>query len=81
MVQKIIKVGNSLALILPAQFIKEVRWKKGTKIYVEYNSHYKMVHVTEKTKNYQPKLTPEFISWLNKFSKKYSGALKELAEY
>ncbi len=78
--QKIIKVGNSLAITLPASFVKEGNIKTGDEVIVEQNATYKTLYVKPVSKGYTPKLTPEFYEWLESISKKYEGVIKELAK-
>jgi len=79
MAQTIIQVGNSLAVTLPAQFVRKAGWKAGDKIQIEHDADKKMALITsvnDITKNH---LTPEFFEWLEKTSKKYKQAIAELA--
>lgn len=79
-IQKIIKVGNSLAVTLPADFVKEGKLKAGDELVVETASVYKTMTIYPKKKDFQAKLTPEFFEWLNNFTKKNYSLLKELAK-
>lgn len=79
--QKIIKVGNSLAITLPASFVKEGNIKAGAEVIVEQNAQYQTLYVKPATaKNTKSKLTPEFFDWLDQFTKKNHKLLKELAK-
>ncbi|MEK9179122.1 MAG: AbrB/MazE/SpoVT family DNA-binding domain-containing protein [Patescibacteria group bacterium] len=79
MLKKIIKVGNSLAVTLPAQFVKETNLKAGSELYIETNSENKTMLLRDKKAKYQVNLSPEFFSWLNEVSKDYADVIKELA--
>ena len=79
MKQKIIKVGNSLAVTLPCGFVHDVGYKAGDEVIVEQNTTYKMLLVKPKTASFQTHLTPEFFSWLEQIGKRYERAIKELA--
>ncbi|MBI4097062.1 MAG: hypothetical protein HY428_01470 [Candidatus Levybacteria bacterium] len=79
MEQKVIQVGNSLAVTLPSSFVKAKKIKAGKKVYIDASAAIGLVQVRtsgEKTSG----LTPEFFSWLEKFNKKYKNALTELAK-
>lgn len=78
--QKIIKVGNSLAITLPVSFVKEGNIKAGAEVIVEQNAAYKTLYVKPASAKYsKSKLTPEFYEWLDDISKKYKDVIKELA--
>jgi putative addiction module antidote len=77
--QKIIKVGNSLAVTLPAEFVKEANIQAGEEFVVECNPSHKTVYMTQPKAKHNPKLTPEFYDWLDEISTKYKDAIKELA--
>ncbi|GAB4218664.1 MAG: hypothetical protein Fur009_0600 [Candidatus Microgenomates bacterium] len=79
-IQKIIKVGNSLAVTLPADFVKEGKLKAGDELIVETAPVYKTMIIQPEQKNFKTKLTPEFFEWLNNFTKKNYDLLKELAK-
>lgn len=77
--QKIIKVGNSLAVTLPADFVKEGKLKAGDELVVETSPIYKTMMIQPAKKNKKVNLTPEFFEWLNSISKKYEDVIKKLA--
>lgn len=78
MEQKVIKVGNSLAVTLPRHFIKERRIKPGQMVFVEADADLDLMQI--KTKNGKVlSLTPEFKQWLDQVSTKYEKTIKELA--
>lgn len=78
MEQKVIQVGNSLAITLPTQFVKNRKLKAGQKVFVDANTDPEMIHVSIGKKPI-PSITPEFKQWLEAFNKKYKDALTELA--
>ena len=78
MQQTIIKVGNSLAVTLPSNFVKESNLKAGQKVFVEADSELDLIQIKTQTNN--KTLTPEFYDWLKKFNAKYKTALTELAK-
>lgn len=79
MEQKIIQVGNSLAVTLPTKFAKARKLKAGQKVYVEADPEIDTIYVKTKS-NGTPTLTPEFKQWLDKVSFKYENVIKELAK-
>jgi antitoxin component of MazEF toxin-antitoxin module len=78
--QKIIKVGNSLAITLPAYFVKEGKLKVGDELIVETAPAYQTAYIKPKKLAGKIHLTPEFFNWLNKFTKENYDLLKELAK-
>jgi len=78
MKQKIIKVGNSVAVTIPVNFVREAGYKVGDVVLVEHNAVYRTLMVKPKTMT-NPNLTPEFFDWLDKVGKKYEKTIKELA--
>jgi len=71
MTQKLIKIGNSLGTIVPAEIIKKFGLKKGDAVDVN-------VQPTGLSKK-GTTITPEFKKWLEKFNKEYGRSLQELA--
>lgn len=80
MTQKIIKVGNSLAVTLPSSFVHDVGYKAGDEVIIEHNSLYKTLLVKPPIDHQTSHITPEFKSWLGKFTKKNQILLKQLAK-
>lgn len=80
MIQKIIKVGNSLAVTISSKFIHDVGYKAGDYVYVEENTQHKMLLIKPKTMIHPSGLTPEFFSWLEEITTKYADVIKELAK-
>lgn len=70
MIQKIIRVGNSVAVTIPQSVIKEKRLKVGDEVQVDIEPAGKAKRTT---------LTPEFIRWVDKYIENNRPALKELA--
>jgi len=79
MIQNIIQVGNSLAITLPAQFVKKAGYKAGDKIIVEHDAERKMAVIMPRKMEGRSHLTPEFYEWLDRTSKRYEKAIIELA--
>lgn len=81
MVQKIIQVGNSLAITIPSGFVKEAGLQAGQAIRVDQDSDTQVLTVqpVKKVSAKEDRLTPEFLDWLKKFNARYKDALTELA--
>lgn len=77
--QKIIKVGNSLAVTLPASFVRDGNLKMGDELVVETAPVYQTMVIKSKKMAGRKHLTPEFFQWLDNVSKKYEDVIKELA--
>lgn len=77
-VQKVIKVGNSLGVTLPKEFVVATGIKAGQEIYTKFDNDSRMVWISTKEENITG-ITPEFKKWLDEFTQKHGEALKELA--
>lgn len=82
MEQTVIKVGNSLAITLPINFVKDKNLKAGQKILVRQDLEADSLVVAPSGTPLQKQsgITPEFLDWLKKFNIKYKTALTELAQ-
>lgn len=78
--QKIIKVGNSLAVTLPASFVRDGNLKMGDELVVETAPVYQTMVIKPKKRANKAKLSPEFFDWLDRFTKDNYDMLKELAK-
>lgn len=79
MLQKIIQVGNSLAVTIPSSFADQADWKVGEKVLVE-NSGLEVLMIRQEKNSLRSGVTPEFYNWLKKFNAKYKNVLKELSK-
>jgi len=79
MIQKIIRVGNSLAVTLPKNFIEEAKFSAGDEIRVEVNPGLRAVYMRSIDSDNGEGLTPEFKSWLDDICEKESDIIKALA--
>lgn len=79
MIQKIIKVGNSAAVTIPKEFLKNTHLHIGDEVAVEANAIINMLIVKSKTEENKTYLTPEFKKWLDDFIVSYKPILKKLA--
>ncbi len=77
--QKVIKVGNSLAVTLPKEFVKSSHIKAGQQVLVEADPQQDVIQIRTKEGS-EPSLTPEFKKWLDGISTKYESLIKELAK-
>jgi putative addiction module antidote len=80
MFQKILKVGNSLALTIPKSFIDKTGFKAGDEVFVQQEPRSKSIIITTKERAEKMKLSPDLFSWLNDVEEKYSDAIKQLAK-
>ena len=79
MIQKIIQVGNSLALTIPKSFIDKTGFKAGDELYDHQEPQSKSLIISTKEHADKLKLSPDLFTWLEKIEKKYSQAIQELA--
>ncbi len=79
MLQKIIQVGNSLAVTIPSSFVETVGWKAGKKVMVNTDVESETLKIQQPETTLKRGITPEFYNWLKKFNSKYKTALEELA--
>ncbi|MFS8159372.1 MAG: AbrB/MazE/SpoVT family DNA-binding domain-containing protein [Candidatus Roizmanbacteria bacterium] len=80
MLQKIIQVGNSLALTIPKAFIDKTGFSAGDKIYVHQEPSSKSLIITSVAQAKKLNFSPDLFVWLNSVEKKYSKAIKKLAQ-
>ncbi len=77
MLQKVIKVGNSVAITLPKDFLNNAKIKAGDSVHVDVDkSTYLMVVSTKE--NPLKGLTPDIVNWTAKFIGVNRQALDEL---
>lgn len=77
---KLVKVGNSDAIIIPKNLMEKHGWTTGQEVNLSSlpTMHGIIIH-SEGEDAAVSDLTPEFFSWLKNFNKKYKTALTELA--
>lgn len=78
--QKVIKVGNSLAITLPAPFVRDGNINAGDELYIEHNADHKTLYVRPEKGQVGDGLTPEFFEWLDEISEEYEDTIKALAK-
>lgn len=80
MLQKIIQVGNSLAVTIPSSFADQVGWKAGEKVFITEEIGSESLRIQQAKDIVKSGITPEFYNWLKKFNSKYKTVLEELAK-
>lgn len=80
MLQKIIQVGNSIAVTIPKSFATQKKWKVGQIIHVDTHPSTEELRIRKKNAS-SPSIpqTVEVKEWLKQFNKRYKVALTELA--
>lgn len=73
--QKVLKVGSSAAVTIPAKSLKELGLKPGDEVSVEINKKTRQVLISP-----AEKVDPEILAWTDSFIKKYRPALRALAK-
>lgn len=81
MEQTVIQIGNSAGVIIPKQLRLQANIKLGDLVILEQDQtgHSVIIHKKGGVAASHP-VTPEFLSWLDGFNKRYGKALKELAQ-
>lgn len=80
MSQKIVRVGNSAAVTIPKNFLREVNLHIGDEIDVQSDKDLRIVVIKPKDARVLTTITPEFKSWLDSFISDHYETLKALAE-
>lgn len=82
MEMRVVQIGNSIGVVIPKSLRRKIGLKPGDKVEVDEGSYNDEVIIrkNEKKTVKRSTITPEFMSWLESFNKRYSSALKELAQ-
>ena len=84
MVQKIIRVGNSLGITLPKDFVKQSGLSAGQTVVTNINNDTGTLQVQTKNgsedKLLRSKLSPQFVKRVDSFIKQHKPALDKLAK-
>ncbi|MBI2641280.1 AbrB/MazE/SpoVT family DNA-binding domain-containing protein [Candidatus Roizmanbacteria bacterium] len=80
MAQKIIKVGNSAAIIIPKTLLQEVGLNIGNSVVVEKDITNQAFTISKKGSISTSSITPRFLAIVDRVNKRYGPALKELAQ-
>ena len=75
MIQKVLKVGSSAAVIIPRKSLEELGLKIGDEVSVDIDRKKKTVLISQQVS----KIEKEIIDWTDKFINKYRPALEALA--
>lgn len=78
--RKLYKNGNSIAVTMPKEYLKDLNLRDGSEVIVEKNAISQTITIGKKGKRVDSSLTPEFYNWLKEFNAKYKNALTELAK-
>lgn len=83
MERAVIKIGNSAGIIIPKSLRKKLKIREGEKLLVEEISGRDSILIRKKTrKSFSAfSVSIEFFSWLEKLSKRYASAFRELAQH
>lgn len=79
MTQTIINIGNSQGIILPKEVLNKLNMKKGDSLTIQLEGEESIILSKKSYKKTAPKVSPELLSWLEAFNKRYKNALQELA--
>lgn len=74
--QKAIKVGSSVAVVIPKKSLKALGIKPGTALALDINESEQMLTVSHPA----PVANAELLDWTKRFTKRYKGALDALAQ-
>ncbi len=77
--QKIIKVGNSLAVTIPKDMLAQVHYKAGQLVVLESDNELGILLVKPRSLMKNKMANPEFKDWLDEFTEKNAKLLKKLA--
>ena len=81
LVQKLYKNGNSIAVTIPKDYLRELNLRDGSEVMVTHDEVKESITIYPKKKNQAySSLDPKFLKWLESFNKQYGPALKELAK-
>ncbi|MDO8565011.1 MAG: AbrB/MazE/SpoVT family DNA-binding domain-containing protein [bacterium] len=76
MTQKVIKVGDSLAVVIPKRSLKDLGIRPGDRVNVEVDKKLQKVSFSPVTKE----VDKELLNWTRKFIERYRPALEALAD-
>ena len=79
MKQKVIQIGNSLGVIIPREYIREVGLREGSQVYIEKDPNGKTLMVSQSEDVFTSSITPEFLKTLKNINKRYKNTFEELA--
>ena len=80
MEQTVIKIGNSVGVVIPQVLQKDSMLKPGDRVIIEKDTMSDSFIVSKKGNAKRSSITPEFLGWLKKFNQKHKDALAQLAK-
>lgn len=82
MQQTVLKIGNSVGIVIPQPLRRKIGLKPGDRVEVDEGVYHDEVVIRKNghQKVKRSSITPEFLEWLESFNKRYSSALRELAQ-
>lgn len=80
MTQKIIRVGNSAAVILNQQLLSQLELQTGDQVQLVANPDSKTITITTSKSSTPPPLTLEFKNWLDSFIQENQSTLAKLSQ-
>jgi antitoxin component of MazEF toxin-antitoxin module len=78
--KKILKVGDSAAVTLPARFLRETGWKPGQQVIVDSDARTETVVIHAPKAKRRSSIPIEFAAWVEEFIDEHEALLKELAK-
>lgn len=75
-IQKAIKVGSSVAVVIPKKSLKMLGIKPGVSLALDIDEKKRQITVSHPT----PVVDAELLDWTGRFIKRYKGALDALAK-
>ncbi|HEV2339222.1 MAG TPA: AbrB/MazE/SpoVT family DNA-binding domain-containing protein [Patescibacteria group bacterium] len=78
LIQKIYKNGNSLAITIPQQYLKELNLQEGSEIVVEKEND--TLRIAPKKKILAPDVDTKFMKMVDSFISDHEDVLRELAQ-
>ena len=75
--QTLYKNGNSVAVTIPRQFLKDLNLKAGAEVVVEKKGS--VLHISSKAKTLAEDVDPQFMKMVNDFVDEHEDVLQELA--
>lgn len=80
MQQKIVRIGNSIGVIIPKDIAKKSGIKAGSKVYVDKDPNGSSIIINKDATALSSSITPDFLKIVNNVHKKYGPALRRLAQ-
>ena len=79
MVFKLIKIGNSVGVTLPKKLLALLNMQQGEEVFVETDLKNRSI-IIKSMSVARNEVNPNVVEGMNKFTKRYSKALKNLAD-